>query len=354
MPILYKAPYALLMELPGFTGLRVPTRFWMLAVLSLSAAVALAFSRIAPRRPRHAVVAAAVVALAVAAEGWPHRVPVAAAPTLPSCAPDAAANPVAYLQLPLGDLYRDIAALHRGLSRHLPVINGYSGYLPPHYHALATGLAESDRALLDDLGALGPIEVGVLRDEDPDGKTADFVSGYPGARELSGCGATLRMFQLPATRRVAAATGGHPPGPPLPIASLASTSMFGPATLPRATDGDIRSRWEIPQIRDEVLSVDLGQAHRTGELTMALGRFSADFPRTLRIEYSEDGVTWTVIRDGPTYREAFWAAVGDPLRVPLRFPLGGVTARYLRLTQHGRDRFFNWSIAELTIASPSS
>ncbi len=354
VPILYKAPYALLMELPGFTGLRVPTRFWMLAVLSLSAAVALAFSRIAPRRPRHATMAAAMVALAIAAEGWPHRVPVAAAPSLPSCASDAAARPVAYLQLPIGDLYRDIAALHRGLSRHLPVINGYSGYLPPHYQALASGLAEFDRALLDDLGALGPIEVGVLSNEDPEGKTATFVSGYPGARELSGCGETLRMFQLPATHRAAAPAGDHPPGSPLRIASLASTSIYGPTTLPRATDGDIRSRWEVPQIRDEVLSVDLGQPHRMGELTMALGRFSADFPKALRIEYSEDGTAWTVARDGPTYREAFRAAVADPIRVPLRFPLGGVTARYLRLTQHGRDRLFNWSIAELVIASPSS
>jgi hypothetical protein len=39
------------MALPGFDELRVPPRFWMLGILTLSVAAGLAFPRLVPRRP---------------------------------------------------------------------------------------------------------------------------------------------------------------------------------------------------------------------------------------------------------------------------------------------------------------
>jgi hypothetical protein len=43
--LLYQAPYGWLMRLPGFDGLRVPARFWMMAVACLSVLAALAIAR---------------------------------------------------------------------------------------------------------------------------------------------------------------------------------------------------------------------------------------------------------------------------------------------------------------------
>ena len=44
-PLLYKAPYAWLMLVPGVEGVRVPARFWVLATLCLAVACAVAGGR---------------------------------------------------------------------------------------------------------------------------------------------------------------------------------------------------------------------------------------------------------------------------------------------------------------------
>ena len=43
---LYQAPYGWLMRLPGFNGLRVPARFWMMTLVCLTALAALAINRL--------------------------------------------------------------------------------------------------------------------------------------------------------------------------------------------------------------------------------------------------------------------------------------------------------------------
>jgi hypothetical protein len=84
--VLYQAPYAWLMWLPGFDdAFRAPARFAMLAVLALSAAAALALGRLASRWPafsRPAVPAMLVVA--VLAESWIYPFPLAAATCPPA------------------------------------------------------------------------------------------------------------------------------------------------------------------------------------------------------------------------------------------------------------------------------
>jgi hypothetical protein len=70
-PIIYKAPYAWLMMLPGVEGVRVPARFWMLAALCLSIAAALALRQITARWPRFARAIPAVACVAILVDSWP-------------------------------------------------------------------------------------------------------------------------------------------------------------------------------------------------------------------------------------------------------------------------------------------
>ena len=48
-PLIYKAPYAWLMLMPGVEGVRVPARFWVLATLCLAVAAAIALGYIVER-----------------------------------------------------------------------------------------------------------------------------------------------------------------------------------------------------------------------------------------------------------------------------------------------------------------
>ncbi len=101
--VLYKAPYAWLMVLPGFRDeFRAPARFAMLAGLTLSAAAAVAFWRLtAPRTARVRVLATCAAATAVMLDGWIAPLPIVRPPPALEV-PAAVSASAAILKLPLG------------------------------------------------------------------------------------------------------------------------------------------------------------------------------------------------------------------------------------------------------------
>src|SRR5258708_17028166 len=76
---IYQAPYGQLMRLPGFDGLRVPARFWTMALACLSVVAALAVNRL-PTASRRTFVALATAGLLI--DGWPRTFIVLPAPSL--------------------------------------------------------------------------------------------------------------------------------------------------------------------------------------------------------------------------------------------------------------------------------
>ena len=193
-PIIDSLPYRLLMVLPGYVELRVPARFWMLAVLCLSVAAGLAVARIAPSRRRWSIAVVAVMAAGILADTWMREMRIDVVPARSAILEQSATGPV--LELPLGSLHRDVAAMYRGIFHGQPVVNGYSGFFPPHYPALAYGLARFDDALLARLSTLGVRNVRVDRRADADGAYARYVSTYPGA-ELVTANETEALYHLP-------------------------------------------------------------------------------------------------------------------------------------------------------------
>ncbi|HSL24066.1 MAG TPA: discoidin domain-containing protein [Vicinamibacterales bacterium] len=349
--IFYKPPYALLLPLPGFSGLRVPTRFWMLGTLCLAASGAMAFARLAPVESRRATVAAALLGVGIVLDAWPSRVPVAPAPPLIACAWPRPFAADAFLQLPLGRIDLDLAAMYRSAGRGLPSVNGYSGYFPPHYQPLSYALNRRAPHALGALSSFGTLEVAIDRADDPDGLWAAYVSGAPGARERPECaGSRIRLFELPASP--------SPPQPsitgrPIPIAAV--TTDASTETAGFMLDGDLISRWEAgPQSQAHSVTIDLGAPAPVYAVQVSLGPYLFDFPRQLSIATSTDGTSWRPISEGPTDREALWGAIRDPREVPMVFDLGNVTARYIRLTQTGFDRVYYWSVAELAVFAPGA
>src|SRR6185369_14968802 len=72
-------PYALLAVLPGFDAIRVLARFWMVAVMCLAVAAAIAVARI--RSPRTRTIVTAIATVGLLADGWPRTFPVVAVPS---------------------------------------------------------------------------------------------------------------------------------------------------------------------------------------------------------------------------------------------------------------------------------
>ncbi len=339
------APYRLLMALPGFDGLRVPARFWVLAVMCLSTAAALAFARLVrpDRRWRWAAVGALTV-LALS-DSWMGAIPMLEAPPRSALLEREAAHPL--VELPLGNNDNDLAAMYRAIFHGQPVANGYSGYLAPHYAALGFLVNNRDPRILERLAEHGVRDIRITRAQDRDGSLRRFIADFPGAA-LVGEDGPETLFRLPA----------FPPadhrvvlGAPIPIAAL--DANVRPDLLPNLLDGNRGTRWETgPQAPGHELQITLAAAAPLGAVVMDLGPSLYDFPRYLEIDLSTDGETWTRAWEGATALLAFDAGLEDPKRMPLAFPLLGRDARYIRLRQTGEDRVFYWSATEIGVFSP--
>ena len=340
-PFLSWGPYAGVMSLPGATGVRVPARFWMLAVLCLACTGALAFRALAARWPRGRPVLLAMTCAGILADGW--QVPMGF-PEPPPPRPNRTGAAVR-VDLPFTERH-DVASLYRAIAHRRPVVNGYSGHFPPHHGILKRLLDDGEHDALRHLAQFGDLEVVVEHDYDDDARWRQYVGAYPGVELVynderyssyrirqSGEGQRYRPVRLP-----------H-----LAVAGISVSEYPERARL--MMDGDLVTRWELGrgQQPGDRVTIDLGSAKDVRGLALALGRYTEDYPRRALVETSPDGIAWQAAWSGPGGGPALTAAVFEPTIVPLTFPIQADGVRYVRVTQLGSHPVFYWSIAEITV-----
>jgi hypothetical protein len=342
--LLYRGPYALLMHLPGFSALRVPARFWMTVTLCLAVIGAIVFARLTEKLGRIRLVAAAIVALGVLSDTWMAAMPLADTPkslAVLDC-DGIGTGPIA--ELPLGDTYADVAAMYRQMSHHRPVLNGYSGYFPPHYLPLGIGLSLRDPDILTHLGDFGVTDIVVDRASDARAAWEKYLLLSPGIRHVCTAGEhSLYRVEVPPTQP----------------AALASQPLLRPARIipnvndklaPLMDDGDLATRWESGTQEEGMrVDVDLGSVRTVEGIDLFLGRFVQDFPRLLAIEASEDGRMWRELWRGTSAGRAVVSALSTRGTVPMRYRFEPARASILRLRLLGNDEIYYWSIAEIKI-----
>lgn len=341
-PVLYKAPYAWLMSVPGVEGVRVPSRFWMIAVLCLSAAAALAVVRLAARWPRARTALVTAVCLAVLADGWTTGLEL---PERPAPRPNRT-TAHARLDLPIFVL-QDLRSLYWAIAHQRPVVNGYSGYFARHYWVLQYLITSRDHDVLTQLARYGDLEITVDHQEDDDQRNWEsYVASHPLA-EVVFQGPQWSAYRIRKPENLQAPQ--RLDGPALPIA--ARSANVGATSLHLMTDGDLVSRWAAGrhQRAGDSVTLDLGSARSVKGLELMIGAYVADFPRRLLIETSLDGTTWQQAWSGPGSGATLIGALLDPRQLPLSFAFGPTTTRYIRLTQTGSEPMYYWSIAEVKI-----
>ncbi len=339
--VIYKAPYAWLMLLPGVDGIRVPARFWMLAVLCLSIAAALAIRHLTARWPRASRALPAIACLGVLVDGWPAPIVMEKPPAWRPIHTRA----VARLELPANPQH-DAIVLYRATEHHRPVFNGYSGYFAPHYWALQYMLRHHDPDVLTRLSSFGPVEVVIDHDQDQGAGWRQFVGGYPHA-ELVYRDDRYSTFRIERSARVPpmAKLGGDV----LPIASF--SAKYNDALLRNMVDGDLVTRWHAgrEQRPGDSMTIDLGAPATVDGVEMLIGGYVTDFPRQLTLETSLDNDRWSAAWNGNVAVMAMSAALEDPRRFTLPFAFESRPARFVRFTQTGTEDVFYWSVAELRI-----
>jgi hypothetical protein len=337
-----KAPYWWLLGLPGFASLRVPARFWIGAVLCLTVAAALGLAFLTARwsRRRRSLAMTAVGAL-VLWDGWITALPLHPLPA-PSHLLAEAAGDEPLLEVP-GCGYEDAAVLYRALFHRRPLVNGFSGHVPPHYVVLCLGLARRDESVLAPLLARGALAVRIDHGRDADRTWRRWMEAFPGARTM-GTSDTETLYLLPRSSPSSAPSSTEAR---LPIAAV-RVNVDEPGVV-SLTDGDRRSRWTTDERQrgGEKIVVDVGAVRRLDRLVLSLGPFIREFPRALQVDVSADGRSWEGAWSGPVAGLALSAALADPRNIPLSVPLGGAEGRFVRLRQTASDPLYPWSVAEL-------
>ena len=290
-------PYTFLTLLPGFSGLRVPSRFAMLACLTLATAAALAFARIAPARPRLRAIVGALAIGGLLVDGWIDTLEVHAAPgriVTPSV------QDALVIELPFEPAVAT-AAMYRGIEHRRPMVSGYSGHFPPHYRIFASALQRDDPSPFLYFAAGRPLIITVNSRYDAGGWLLKFVRTLPGVVEHGGSAAGT-VFVLPAQPRPRAVAIG----PPLPIAARTA------------------------EARDHVV-LDLGEPRIVRAVSFDVTWHFDEMAPRMEVEVSDDGATWQRAWLDWTGGLAVAGAIEDPRRVPVHIPLPDVRARYLRV-----------------------
>jgi hypothetical protein len=217
-PVEIVAPYRLLLEhVPGFDGVRVPARFAMIVALALAALAGYGAAWVSRARLGRAILFVAAVIAVLEGTRLPFIVNGAYAlrdfntpearlfrpARAPAVYREFAAQPsdAVLIELPLGPPDFDLRAMFYSVVHWRPLVNGYSGFYPPHYGRLITAVSEIPRhadVSIEALRSTGATHL-ILHQaayRDGEGEATAQVLAAAGATELFRDGSDL-LFLLP-------------------------------------------------------------------------------------------------------------------------------------------------------------
>jgi hypothetical protein len=364
-------PYAFFYNVvPGFKGLRVPSRFVVLMILGMSilGAFALAglLARIKSRRVRFGVVGAAVLVLAADfAYGPIPLVRVETARTLPAIYENVKKLPTeaVLIELPMpardSEESEDVLPVYRSIFHSRRIVNGYSGYAPPAYRIVREAMERfPDRRSLDLLENLNVgyilIHTSGYRAEKGRAAAGRMPAFARRASKVAESGGDF-LYRLEPWRSVHEAEAPVPPAPPRIVGDRslwrAQTSL-NPQWSGLAFDGDPLTAWSTgyPQRSGDYFTLDLGRKESFSRLEMRLQNNPLDFPRSFVVEVSSDGGTWTVIEQDAAYFPDLSTETAEDFSkylVPALFR--PTEARFVRVRLTGGHESRHWSIAEIVL-----
>jgi hypothetical protein len=185
-----RGPYWLLLKVPGAQSIRVPARAWLPATVCLAVCAGFGGAWLAHHRRARWLIAP--LAALIVAEAW------FAAPSLPAPARQRLAIPVdaLVLDLPLEAGYLNADPQYLAVLGKYRVLNGYSGYEPPHFEPLRAALAAHRPDALAPFRAL--TDIYVIARPQVDRATRAWLEAQPGLELLSPAG-DWTLYRLPRT-----------------------------------------------------------------------------------------------------------------------------------------------------------
>ena len=293
-------PYSWLLWLPGYEGLRVPSRFAMLGALCLAVSAALALPVLFRRSRRWRAAFASLAIVGAGIDGFLESMPLYPPPQRLFFEVPAGA---AVIELPPEDHHLNIAAMYRSSFYEQVLVNGYSGYTPYHYAILTRSLWRGDTSVLSYLAQHRPLAIVVTSELNRGSRFRRIVPGIPGV-ETVGSSGPATMFFMP-----------RQPPRPQPVED-------------RPVPAVLRDE---PQRTQRRVVADLGEPRIVTGFAFDMRARFRDVPQRVLIEASNDGREWREVWVGWTGEFMLDAVLRDAVVAHVRVPIPATLTRFVRI-----------------------
>jgi hypothetical protein len=187
-------PYRLLMELPGGMSVRTPARAWLPAVLCLAVLAGHGAAALLDRYRNRARALVCLMAIFIVAEGWVSDTTVRVPPGMRAgVVPEGSI----VVDLPFEGNFWDAIPQYRAVLGGYRIINGYSGYEPPHLPAVRHAIAEQRADTFDHFRRLADLYV-IVRPQVP-GTVRQWIASQPDAEGVFETSEWV-LYRLPRTK----------------------------------------------------------------------------------------------------------------------------------------------------------
>ena len=362
-------PFVLLHRyVPGFNGIRAASRFHIFIMFSLAVLAAFGLRNLISLFRGRAVksVASAAVCLILLAEYASFPVPLADFPSGEKSIPEVyrwlSSRPdpqTAVLELPVPQMGTGIGRLESprvfySIFHGHPIVNGYSGFIPPLYVEISRRWRELPVA--QNIADLKELSVGLIILHEELFSADDFVrlqtalaALTPDVRLINRFG-EAHVYEVETSVVVPSDSADRAAASYLREirrSGWSAKSSVNPDRAGLALDGDAGSRWDTgPQQGGETFEIDLGEARPVRFLSLGLADKARDYPRGGRVDISLDGISWEEaarLQDRPLAIRDFLR----PMEMAFEIVLPGAPARYIRIINTGKNPSAYWSIYEI-------
>jgi len=362
--VILPGPYKLLYSwVPGFQGLRVPSRLSVVMMLALAVLSGFGAARWVERTKSSWAKTAVPLILGgllvadflsvpipLAQMDSPGRVPAvySAVKELPEGA--------ALIELPIPQRgqakSREALYLYYSAYHWKKLVNGYSGYIPPGYTIIGEAMTAFPSAptfkLLRDL----QVDFVLVHTEwfmSGEGKRVKAeLENFPGQVNLLTAAEGDYLYQLVAQPKQEQKEGALVEVGDKRKWTASSNCKSDEAKL--AFDGDSETGWSTgrPQREGDYFLLDLGESLQVQELDLSLNKKPLDYLRGYRLEGSEDGRAWQALSENCFYFPELAAGmIEDYSKYRVEISFEPCRVRYLRLTSTLEHKNRPWSIQEI-------
>ncbi|HEX9901837.1 MAG TPA: discoidin domain-containing protein [Acidobacteriota bacterium] len=361
--------------LPGFKGIRMPSRYAVFVIFSLVVLAGYGLKFILSKiRKRALGIAFSLTVIALL------NVEYLTLPQQRQAFPTTQDIPPTYewlrqqpgdfsiMEVPLrSNIGWDAMCMYFSLFHHKKIVNGYSGFIPPStIYIRQVCQVFPSVASVDILRALGVKYVIFHANQGRPEKNEKSLYAI-GTKFWDALRPVAKFqYRLKETNDATAGLGSDiiyeviPSAPKdnrpsllqeIPLSDWSVDSDKNREGLSSLRDGRLDTAWSTnrPKSAGQFLLVEFKKPEQVKKVSLLLERFSLDYAIDLDAYVSENGTNWKVLARGYSAGEFAWNLLREPRWPVQNLTLEGSPIRYLKIVNLRDDPVFFWSVAELKI-----